>query len=219
MLTRIVFSMYHKDMIAIIDYKAGNLTSVARALKYLGLSCQITNSADEIFRSDRVIFPGVGAAGKAMEVVRSVGLDAILKHVVAMGIPFMGICLGTQIIFETSEEGNTPCLGLIPGRVRRFSQSGLKIPHMGWNNIDVLQEHPVLAGIDRAAQFYFVHSFYPEPSNAKSIIAATSYGVTFASVIARKNIVATQFHPEKSGRPGLKLLFNFSKWNGDYSAG
>jgi len=201
-------------MISIINYKAGNLTSVERALKHLDIPCRITNNPEEIMASSKVIFPGVGAAGKAMEFIRSKRLDNILYDVIAENIPFLGICLGTQIILDKSEENDTSCLKIIPGISKRFPDSGIKIPHMGWNNISIIRPHPILSGIDPGAQFYFVHSFYPAPEREEDTIATTHYGVTFASIIGRGNIVATQFHPEKSGRYGLQMLKNFSKWDG-----
>lgn len=200
-------------MIAIIDYQAGNLRSVERALLYLGLRCAITRSVQDIRRAERVVFPGVGAAGKAMETIRSFGLDEVIREVVAGGTPFLGICLGTQIILDRSEEDHARCLGIIPGTVRRFPDTGIKIPHMGWNTIRKKADHPLFEGIDDHAQFYFVHSFYPDPSRDSDGIACTSYGIEFVSVIARDNIVATQFHPEKSGKPGLRMLENFSRWD------
>lgn len=203
-------------MIAIIDYKAGNLKSVERALLHLGLDCRITHDAWEILAAERVIFPGVGAAGKAMETILSGGLDATIAAVIDRGTPFMGICLGTQIILEESEEDDhTACLGVLPGVVRRFRDTGLKIPHMGWNTLSLSIDHPVLAGVDRAAQFYFVHSYYPDPARLSDIVARTTYGTPFASVLAHANVFATQFHPEKSGPPGLKILENFSRWDGE----
>ncbi|HDM32741.1 MAG TPA: imidazole glycerol phosphate synthase subunit HisH [Deltaproteobacteria bacterium] len=201
-------------MIAIVNYEAGNLTSVSRALSHLGLTSKITDNHAEILKADRVIFPGVGAAGKAMQVIREKGLDEVLEEVVSKGTPFLGICLGTQVILDESEEGNTKCLGLIRGKAKRFPLMGLKIPHMGWNNIELTREHPVFKDINERAQFYFVHSFYPDTEDNKSVVAWTDYGITFASVIAKGNIVATQFHPEKSGREGLKILSNFNKWDG-----
>jgi glutamine amidotransferase len=202
-------------MIAIIDYRAGNLKSVERALKHLGLACQITDSASEILAAERVIFPGVGAAGLAMETIRAHGLDEAIHAVIQRGTPFLGICLGTQIILETSEEdGGTGCLGVIPGTVRRFPETGLKIPHMGWNSLSPRIDHPLLAGVDPRAQFYFVHSYYPDPREADAVAATTTYGITFASALTARNVFATQFHPEKSGAPGLKILENFSRWDG-----
>ena len=202
-------------MIALVDYGAGNLTSVARALQHIGEECAITREHDVIRASDRVIFPGVGAAGKAMEVIRREGLDAVIRRVIAAGIPFLGICLGAQIILEESEEdGTTPCLGIIPGTAQRFQGPAIKIPHMGWNDVAVVRGHPVLAGVDERAQFYFVHSYYPAPARAEDVIATTVYGISFASIIGRGNVIATQFHIEKSGEHGLRMLKNFCNWNG-----
>jgi len=201
-------------MIAIIDYRAGNLRSVERALQHLSLECTITNGKEAILGADRVIFPGVGAAGKAMETIESLGLDGVIHEVIHRGTPFLGICLGTQIILEKSEEDDARCLGIIPGTVRKFVGIPNKIPHMGWNTLQRKYDHPVLAGIHPSAQFYFVHSYYPEPSRQEDVVATTAYGIEIASVIARDNVVATQFHPEKSGRSGLMILENFSRWNG-----
>jgi glutamine amidotransferase len=148
-----------------------------------------------------------------MDVLRSLNLDGVIREVVRNKTPFLGICLGAQIILETSEEDNADCLNLIVGRVRRFPEMGLKIPHMGWNSISVEREHPILKDINPEAQFYFVHSYYPEPRDREHIIATTDYGIPFASIIGRDNVVATQFHPEKSGRFGLHMLKNFIEWN------
>ncbi|MDD4071729.1 MAG: imidazole glycerol phosphate synthase subunit HisH [Desulfobacterales bacterium] len=202
-------------MIAIIDYQAGNQTSVQRALSYLGVPCKITCVPEEILAARRVIFPGVGAAGKAMEVIRSRGLDQVIREVVQCGTPFFGICLGTQIILDKSEEnGNTRCIGIIAGMARKFPETVRVVPHMGWNTICPVRQHPVLAHIPPKAQFYFVHSYYPDPDNPSEVIATTNYGMDFASVIARDNVIATQFHPEKSGPQGLQLLKNFCGWDG-----
>lgn len=201
-------------MIAIIDYRAGNLRSVERALKHLGLSCAITANPSDILGAERVIFPGVGAAGKAMETIRELKIDFTISEVISRGIPFLGICLGTQIIFESSEEDTATCLGIIPGTVRKFPDMGEKIPHMGWNTIVRTKDHPLLYGVESDAWFYFVHSYYPDPAEEQYIVAQTTYGIEFASAISRQNVFATQFHPEKSGHPGLKILENFSKWDG-----
>jgi imidazole glycerol-phosphate synthase subunit HisH len=202
-------------MIAIVDYNAGNLRSVERALRHIGADCIITANPHAILNAERVIFPGVGAAGKAMEAIINSGLKSVLPEVVKHGNPFLGICLGTQIILDESEEdGGTKCLGIIPGKVRRFPEMDLKIPHMGWNSISVKNDHPVLEGVDRYAQFYFVHSYFPDPANKSDTVAETFYGVDFVSVMARENVFATQFHPEKSGDAGLRLLMNFSRWDG-----
>lgn len=201
-------------MIAIIDYKAGNLKSVERALSYLGFACRVTADRAFILEAERIIFPGVGAAGTAMETLVAEGLDETLRRAAAQGKPFLGICLGAQVILEGSEEGPTDCLGLIPGRVRRFQLSGLRIPHMGWNHISVEKPHPILHDLHPQAQYYFVHSYFPAPEAAEEVIATTDYGVNFASVLGRGNVVATQFHPEKSGAYGLKILRNFCTWDG-----
>ncbi len=202
-------------MIAIVDYKAGNLRSVERALRHIGADCIITAHPHAILNAERVIFPGVGAAGKAMEAIMNTGLDRVLCEVVGHGNPFLGICLGTQVILEESEEdGGIKCLGIIPGKTRRFPEMGLKIPHMGWNNISIKNDHPLLDGVERDAQFYFVHSYFPDPADKSDIVAETGYGIDFASIMARRNVFATQFHPEKSGVAGLRILKNFSRWNG-----
>jgi len=160
----------------------------------------------------------VGAAGEAMKHLQAMGLRETLQAVVANGTPFLGICLGTQVIFEFSEEdGGTPCLGLIPGRVKRFMPADpmCKIPQMGWNTVEFARRHPLFAGIEDDSEFYFVHSYYPAPSDAAYIVGETEYAdVRFASAVGKDNLFATQFHPERSGRVGLRLLDNFSKWSG-----
>jgi glutamine amidotransferase len=206
-------------MIAIIDYDAGNLTSVSRAVSYLGIESVITRDEAEIKAAERIIFPGVGAAGAAMESLQRSGLDVLIKEELANGKPILGICLGSQIILTHSEENDTPCLGVIDGTVRAFapdsqSEDGqkLKIPHMGWNGINIEKSHALLSGVGADDEFYFVHSYYPEPQNSDYVIAATDYGISFASIVGFNNLFATQFHLEKSGRAGLKILANFCKW-------
>jgi glutamine amidotransferase len=206
-------------MIAIIDYEAGNLASVARAVTHLGVANIVTRDIDAIRSADRVIFPGVGAAGSAMTSLKRLGIDIALHEAFSQGKPMLGICLGTQIIMGFSEENQTPCLGIIPGIVRSFPPDlcdsegkRLKIPQMGWNRIQTAQDHPVLAGLRETDEFYFVHGFYPEPAQPEHIVATTHYGMQFASVVGYRNIIATQFHLEKSGRPGLALLNNFCRW-------
>lgn len=205
-------------MIVIVDYKAGNLTSVRLALQHLGVQAAVTQDPAEVRAADRVIFPGVGAAGAAMKHLRSLGLTDALRDVVARGTPFLGICLGTQVIFEHSEEnGGTACVGLVAGVVKRFrSQDPLcKIPQIGWNTVRFTRAHPVLAGIENESEFYFVHSYYPAPSDPANTIGLTEYAdVEFASAISKDNLFATQFHPERSGRIGLQLLRNFCVWDG-----
>lgn len=201
-------------MIAIIDYRAGNLRSVERALKHLKIPCTITCSPNEIKSAERVIFPGVGAAGKAMDTIRELKIDVTIAEVIAQGMPFLGICLGTQIIFDSSEEDSADCLGVIPGKVRRFPDMAEKVPHMGWNRLILKKAHPLLHGIGSDDWFYFVHSYYPDPSFEDDIVARTAYGIEFASAVSHGNVFATQFHPEKSGHPGLRILDNFSRWDG-----
>jgi len=206
-------------MIAIIDYDAGNLASVARAVSHLGHANVITRNVDEIRSADRIIFPGVGAAGSAMTSLKSLGIDAVLHEAFNQGKPILGICLGTQIIMGYSEENQTRCLDIIPGVVKAFSPNlrnsdgkRLKIPQMGWNSVQPVKDHPVLAGLKETDEFYFVHGFYPEPAYMDHIVGTTHYGIKFASVVGYRNILATQFHLEKSGKPGLALLNNFCRW-------
>ncbi len=203
-------------MIAIIDYRAGNLTSVKLAFETLEIDATITDSVDAVLQAERVVFPGVGAAGAAMHNLRELGLADAIRTVVERGTPFLGICLGTQIIFDHSDEdGGVDCVGLIPGNVPRFAPSNPydKVPQMGWNAVTQTVPHPVFDGIEDKSEFYFVHSFYPSPSDPDWIIGTTDYAdVTFASAVAKDNLVATQFHPEKSGKVGLRLLKNFTEW-------
>lgn len=208
-------------MIAILDYKAGNLTSVERAVRHLGFPCKVTNSHEEIRGAERVIFPGVGAAGKSMESLGELGLDTLLHELFTSGVPILGICVGLQVLFDLSEENNTRCLGIIPGEVRRFPEkiySGdgrlLKIPHMGWNSVDFTRNHPVFRGVPIGSEFYFVHSYYPRPRSEEMTAGTADYGISFTCAVAYRNLVAVQFHPEKSGKPGLMLLDNFCRWDG-----
>ena len=206
-------------MIAIIDYDAGNLTSVARAVTHIGFRCIVTNDKKEIGKAERIIFPGVGAAGSAMESIKRLGLDKAIKEAFSAGKPILGICIGTQVIMEYSEENDTKCLGIIGGKVLSFkfdailkNGPGLKIPHMGWNRIILQKKHFVLSDLNEEDEFYFVHGYYPVPDDSAHLIGTTEYGIQFASVLGYKNIIATQFHPEKSGRPGLAILKNFCAW-------
>lgn len=205
-------------MITIVDYKAGNLTSVRLAFEYLGAPVRVTDDPAVIRAAGRIVFPGVGAAASAMATLQSGGLVEALRNAAGRGVPFLGICLGTQIILERSEEnGGTPCIGLFPGLARRFrfDDPRVKVPQMGWNAVRLRRPHPVFDGIAESSEFYFVHSYYPDPAAGPDRLGETEYGgFTFASVLARGNIVATQFHPEKSGRIGLRLLENFARWDG-----
>lgn len=204
-------------MLAIVDYKAGNLTSVRLALESIGAEATITSDPDVVARADRVIFPGVGAAGSAMQNLKNFGLDDALRTVVGRGVPLLGICVGMQVLLDFSEEdGGTEMLGFIPGRVLRFrpTERWTKVPQIGWNNVRFASKDaarlPIFRDIADGDDFYFVHSFYPAPQNEEHVLARAEYAETvFSSVIRHENILATQFHPEKSGRVGLKLLENF----------
>jgi glutamine amidotransferase len=209
----------HKvDVIAVIDYQAGNLTSVVRSLKALGVAAEVTEDPGVVAQAQRVVFPGVGAAGKAMAILRERGLDRALMESFQRGIPILGICLGAQIVLAHSEENDTPCLGLLPGSTRALPLfPGLKIPHMGWNKVRFLREHPVFKGLPRDAEYYFVHSYYPAPTQAAMVLGVTDHGSEFPSAVGWRNLVATQFHPEKSGRFGLQLLKNFLAWDGSHA--
>src|SRR4030042_2450960 len=210
-------------MIAIIDYKAGNLTSVKRALDFLGQGSVVTSDYSEVVGAERIIFPGVGAAGKAMVDLKRHRLDQAIWEAFGNKRPILGICLGTQIIMEMSQENDTPCLGLIKGGVRRFPDhradingKRFKVPHMGWNSVRLRRRHPIFEGVTPDSEFYFVHSYFPVPSLSEMILGETYYGASwFASVLFSNNLAAMQFHPEKSGGPGLKILSNFCKWGGE----
>jgi len=208
-------------MIAIIDYKAGNLTSVRRALSSLGEESIITADPSILFSADRIIFPGVGAAGKAMEDLKRLKIDRAIKQSFEEGKPILGICLGTQIIMESSQENNTTCLGIVRGQTVRFPENfkdengrRLKVPHMGWNQVKLKRKHPLFEGIKKENEFYFVHAYYPVPEESEAVLGLTGYGFDFTSVISMGNLVAVQFHPEKSGKPGLRILSNFCGWDG-----
>jgi glutamine amidotransferase len=202
-------------VIVIIDYQAGNLTSVVRSLKALGVEGTVTQDPAVVAQATRVIFPGVGAAGKAMATLRELGLDQALRQSFQRGIPILGICLGAQIILEHSEENDTACLGLLPGRTRALPRGqGLKIPHMGWNRVRFLRDHRIFKGLPEGAEYYFVHSYYPAPADAAMVVGVTDHGLEFPCAIGWRNLVATQFHPEKSGRFGLQILENFLAWDG-----
>lgn len=198
-------------MIAIIDYGAGNLRSVARAVSRLGYSFQVTSSPTEVLKADAVILPGVGAAADTMRSLADLGLIDPVRRVVTEDRPFFGICLGLQVLLTVTEEGGRhDCFDLFPGEVKKLPL-GLKVPHMGWNQVWQKKEHAVFAGIPDGANFYFVHSYYADPDDPELVAGATEYGVTFCSAIARGNLFATQFHPEKSGSLGLQILDNFCK--------
>ena len=204
-------------MLAILDYKAGNQTSVLRALRSLGIPAEITADPSVILAAEGVIFPGVGAAGQAMNQLISTGMDKVLRAVVAGCKPLLGICLGCQILLERSEENNTETLGIVPGECRRFQPEWrdggepIRIPHMGWNTLEVRRPSRLLEGVSPDARFYFVHSYYTVPA-PELVIATCRYGVEFTAMYGRPGLWAVQFHPEKSGRPGLALLTNFYRY-------
>ena len=204
-------------MIGIVDYNAGNITSVERALKSLGIDFVLSKKPEELEKCDKLIFPGVGEAAYAMTQLKETGFDEFLKRKCKEGIPLLGICLGSQIIFDWSEEGNTKCLGLIKGKIRYFesikaglSKEGFKIPQIGWNNLTVKHGgSPILKGVKEGSDFYFVHSYVICPEDENVIKASAEHGIEVPAVIQSGNIFACQFHPEKSGEEGLKILKNF----------
>lgn len=195
--------------IVVVDYGAGNLHSVARAVMHAGKRPLITSSARYVDEADGLIVPGVGAAADTMKNLRLHGMVEPIKEYIASGRPFLGVCMGQQALFDVSEEGGEhECLGILPGRIVRLP-GGQKVPHMGWNRVRIVKPHPIFEGIDDGSHFYFVHSYYPQPEDPDVVIGETEYGVTFPSVVAKDNIVATQFHPEKSGQTGLRMYENF----------
>ena len=194
--------------LVVIDYQSGNLRSVAKALESVGVSPQVTGDAAQIETADAVILPGVGSGPAAMEALNRRDLVGPIREYVASGRPFLGVCLGLQLLLDRTEEGHADCLGSIAGRVKRLPD-GLKVPHMGWNSVSFQREHPVFEGIPQDCHFYFVHSYYAAPEDATWVAGTTDYGVTFCSIYAKNNLVATQFHPEKSGRLGLRIYQNF----------
>ena len=200
--------------LVVVDYESGNLRSVSRALESWGVTPQVTGDPSDLEAADAVVLPGVGSGPAAMKALEQRGLVEPLRQFADSGRPFLGICLGLQLLLDwTDEDGGAPCLGIVPGRVKRLPEPGdgptLKIPHMGWNNVDLSKTHPALEGIDSGSYFYFVHSFYADPSEKPGVLGTTVYGLPFCSVYAKENIVATQFHPEKSGTVGLRIYRNF----------
>ena len=200
--------------LVVVDYESGNLRSVSRALETCGVSPLVTGDPADLDNADAVVLPGVGAGPSAMAALNQRGLVEPLRDFAASGRPFLGICLGLQLLLDwTDEEPGAECLGIVPGKVRRLPDrengASLKIPHMGWNSVALGQDHPALQGIDSGSYFYFVHSYYAEPSQADGVVGVTGYGLPFCSVYARDNVVATQFHPEKSGPIGLRIYRNF----------
>ena len=195
--------------LVIVDYGAGNLRSVARAVAHVGGESIITSDPTAVAAAPALILPGVGAAADTMRNLRERGLVEPIQQYIAGGRPFLGVCMGQQALFDFSEEGGRhDCLGILPGRIVRLP-SGLKVPHMGWNRVRIVRPHPIFEGIPDGSYFYFVHSYHPRPEEPSVIVGETEYGVTFPAVVARDNLVATQFHPEKSGALGLRMYGNF----------
>lgn len=198
-------------MIAIVDYGAGNLRSVVNAVTRLGHRPKITSNPNEVLKAQAVILPGVGAAADTMQSLRALGMVEPIRQLIAEGRPFLGICIGLQILFTGTEEGGWhECLDIISGQVKKLPP-GLKIPHIGWNQVKQRVQHPLFDGIPDEANFYFVHSYYADPDDKSLVAGETDYGISLCSVIARGNLVATQFHPEKSGDFGLRIYDNFLK--------
>ncbi len=199
-------------MIAIIDYGAGNIRSIEKALEYVGAQVQVTSDPAVVANAHAIVLPGVGSGGAAMARMTERGLDEAIRQATQQGKPFLGICLGMQLLADHHAEGEVDGLGLFRGEVRRIPH-GPKIPHMGWNTVTSLREGlPIFADIPPNAYFYFAHSYYVEPQDRQGVAAMTDYGSPYCSVIVGEHVWGTQFHPEKSGAAGLQLLRNFMKW-------
>jgi glutamine amidotransferase len=201
-------------MIAVVDYGVGNLRSVSKALERVGADVCVTSSPKEIDEADAVLLPGVGAFAHCMDNLRGAGLERCVRDAAASGRPFLGVCVGMQILFEESDEfGPVEGLGILPGRVRRFEPKdpSLKVPQMGWNQLEVKRRAPHLEGLENGTRVYFVHSYYVETPDESIVATTTSYGIDYVSSAWRDNIFATQFHPEKSQAAGLRILANFTK--------
>jgi imidazole glycerol-phosphate synthase subunit HisH len=200
-------------MNVIVDYNAGNLRSVETASKYIGVEFTVSSEPETIRNADRLVFPGVGEAKAAMEYLGNTGIGNAILDFYKKGNPLLGICLGSQIVLTFSEESSTACLGIVEGKALLFpGNMGLKVPHMGWNQVTHKNRHEIFEGIPENSSFYFVHSYYPNPDDYSLIIGETEYGLKFAAGIGKDNLVSFQFHPEKSGPVGLKLLQNFFEW-------
>jgi len=196
-------------MIAVIDYGGGNLRSVTNALVKLGCQPKVTREPEDVANSTGVIFPGVGAASDVIDSIREIGMEEAIKEVVNEGRPLFAICVGMQVLLSATEEGGwNECLDIIPGMVRRLPM-GLKVPHIGWNQVKQVSAHPIFEGIPDASNFYFVHSYYVVPEDNSVVAGTTEYGVNLCSLLIKDNVIATQFHPEKSGELGLRMYANF----------
>lgn len=205
----------HLSQIAVIDYGMGNLRSVERALLQVvpdGTKVVLTQDPGVIAQADKVVFPGQGAIGQCMQGLAQYQLKTPLLEAINTK-PFLGICIGLQMLLEWSEEGSSPGLGLVPGQVLKFQGGGLKVPHMGWNQVYPMKSHPLWNNIPAGSNFYFVHSYYVKPTHREGVLAETHYGDTFVSAMGQNNWCAVQFHPEKSADVGLQFLSNFINWN------
>ncbi len=197
-----------KLSVVVVDYGSGNLRSVSQALEKTGVYPEITDDPGSLLAADALILPGVGAGDAAMRALRECGLVEPLREYADSGRPFLGVCVGLQLLMDSTEEGEADCLGIIPGKTRKLP-AGLKVPHMGWNVVELRGSHPLFDGIPEDSHFYFVHSYYAEPEDRNLAAGITEYGTSFCSVLIRGNLVATQFHPEKSGVLGLRIYENF----------
>ncbi len=199
--------------IIVVDYDAGNLRSVQRALEAVGQRPRVTPDPRDVERAEALVLPGVGSAQDCMRKLAERGLVEPLKAYAASGKPFLGVCVGLQLLFDGSEEGGgVECLGILPGTVRRFpNEAGLKVPQIGWNDVSIARQHALLEDVPDGTYFYFVHSFYADPAYPAMTVGSASYGVDFAAIVAHRNVVATQFHPEKSADLGLRLYANFGR--------
>jgi glutamine amidotransferase len=198
--------------VAVIDYEAGNTLSVTRALEKAGARVDLTPDPERVARAEAIVLPGVGAFGDCVRKLEERGLDGACREAIAGGKPFLGVCVGLQVLFEGSAESpGIEGLGVLPGMVVRFEVGDLKVPHMGWNQLEVAREHPLFDGLDGEA-FYFVHSYYPDPAEQDDVLGTAEYGARFCAAAGRENLAAVQFHPEKSSRAGLELYENFLRW-------
>jgi imidazole glycerol-phosphate synthase subunit HisH len=199
--------------IIVVDFDAGNLRSVQRALEAVGQRARVTSDPRDVDRAEALVLPGVGSAQDCMRKLSALGLVEPLRAYAASGRPFLGVCVGMQLLFDGSEEGGgTECLGILPGMVRLFKgDMQLKVPQIGWNMVWLKYDHPLLDGIPGGSYFYFVHSYYAEPSEPEITLGYADYGIDFAAIVARDNVLATQFHPEKSADLGLRLYRNFGR--------
>ncbi len=198
--------------VAVVDYDAGNTLSVTRALEKVGARVDLTPDPQRVLNADAVVLPGVGAFGDCVRKLKERGMDEACLETYRAGKPFLGVCIALQVFFEASEESpGVEGLGILPGKVVKFDVGGLKVPHMGWNELDVVREHPILGGLS-GEDFYFVHSYHPEPEEDSDLLGESDYGGRFCAAAGRQNLAAVQFHPEKSSRAGLKLYENFLSW-------